>query len=43
MTINQDIKNRQTWLNELWEYVKANSEDLEVAKIQYRRLLFEEK
>lgn len=41
--IHTDIKNRQEWLNELWEFVKANSENEEVAIIQYRKLCFEEK
>jgi len=43
MAIHTSIRDRQKWLNELWEYVKQNTEDIEVAKIQYRRLLFEEK
>ena len=40
--IHTRIKARKAWLDELWEYCVQNSHDEEVAKIQYKRLVFEE-
>ena len=40
--IHNGIKDRQKWLNELWEWVKSQTDDDEVALIQYEKLVFEE-
>jgi hypothetical protein len=41
--IHQRIKDRQAWFKELWEQVKKDFPDEEIARIVYRRLVFEEK
>lgn len=43
MKIHQRIKDRKQWLKDLWEEVRKDTPDEEVARIIYRRLVFEEK
>ena len=43
MTIHERIKARTKWFKELWEQTKKDFPDEEIARMVYRRLLFEEK
>ena len=40
--IHKDIKDRIEWLNELWKEIKAKVKDEEIAKVIYKRVVFEE-
>lgn len=41
--IHKRINDRMNWLKELWDKTKDKFPDEEVARIVYRRLVFEEK
>lgn len=43
MKIHKDTENRITWMKELYEKILKEVNDPEIAKIIYRRVLFEEK
>ena len=40
--IHQRIKDRVKWLKELWESIKADVKDEEIARTIYKKVVFEE-
>jgi len=42
MKLHQNIKDRINWLNELYQEILNETQDPEIAKIIYRRVVFEE-
>jgi len=42
MKLNTRIKDRINWLNELYQEILKETKDPEIAKIIYRRVVFEE-
>jgi len=43
MTVHSRIEDRNDWFAELWQEVKSKHKDEEIARIVFRRLVFEEK
>jgi uncharacterized tellurite resistance protein B-like protein len=40
--IHPRIKDRVKWLKELWEIIKADVKDEEIARVIYKKVVFEE-